>query len=236
MNKDHFSSHMSVCRLNIAGSSGRLGSSIQNLAASDPEFEVVGCASRDALNELPMADVMIDVSHHELTPKVIQYCQHQKLPLLIGTTALSEATIDLIQQAASSIAICQASNFSVGAMLLDQLARVAGEWFPSEQITIKDRHHIDKKDAPSGTALMLKGSIESTGALVDSIESVREGQVIGEHCVTFDGQHERLILCHEVTDRDVFARGALLAARALAVKPPGHYQLSGLIGSKEDLS
>lgn len=216
--------------LMLSGAGGQMGQAILALAEHKKHGTVVARFDRrQGFAGQPLGQVIIDVSHHSQTPQVLAFAMAHRLPLVIGTTALTNETQVSIDQAAAEIAICQASNFSLGAAVLGQLVQQAVRGLPGFETAITDVHHVHKQDAPSGTALMLKQTMVEAGGPQPSIESIREGEVIGEHAVTFTGPEEQLTLRHAVTDRRVFARGALWAAQRLLVQPPGLYSMDALL-------
>ncbi len=228
---------MPEIKLGIAGAAGRMGRAIGDEAATDGRFEIAGTSDRDGDAEtlFAAADLVLDfsvagaaIAHANLAGKTGK-------ALLVGTTGLDDAAIAALRAAASSAAVLVAPNTSVGIALLASFARGAaarlGEDF---RIEIKDIHHADKKDAPSGTALMLGRVIsEARGIGLDdlAITSERVGDAAGKHRVSFIGALERIDLVHEVTDRLVFARGALDAGQWLAGQPPGFYAMSDFLGA-----
>ncbi len=216
--------------LMLSGANGQFGQAIERLLIGQGRGRVV--AHFDRANEFvgqPLGQVIIDVSHHSQTPRVLEFALEHRLPLVIGTTALSDATNKAIQEASRAIAICQTSNFSVGANLLMHLAALAAKTLPEFGVHIKETHHVKKLDAPSGTAKSLQAAIEAVSEQVITHESIREGEVVGTHEVRFSGVDEVLTLRHEATDRRVFAHGAVLAAQRLIDQPAGLYVLSDLI-------
>jgi len=120
-----------------------------------------------------------------------------------------------------------AANFSLGVAVLGDLVQRAAAALHGWDCDIVESHHVHKKDAPSGTALAL-GARAEQGGLQPRYVSLRAGDIVGEHTVQLTGPGERLELVHRATDRDVFARGALLAAQRLAGRPPGRYRVADL--------
>ena len=216
--------------LMLSGATGQLGQAICSLVEGKNQHQVVARYDRQSgFSEQPLGDVVIDVSHYAQTPKIVAFAVEHQLPLVIGTTALSDATQVAIEEASHEIAICQASNFSVGANVLMRLVAMTAEALPGFEIHIKETHHRHKIDAPSGTTKSLQAAMEAVGVEGVTHESIREGEVVGTHAVTFSGPDESISLTHEATDRGVFARGALLAAERLVGRPPGLYALTDLI-------
>ena len=156
-------------------------------------------------------------------------CAAAGVPLLMGTTGLGPEARAALEQAARSIPLLVAANTSLGVTLLEELVRWAAAVLPGEfDILIQDTHHRDKLDAPSGTALALGAAAAEGRKAAGQIgyAALRGGDVVGDHEIQFLGQGERLRLGHSVTDRSVFARGALRAGSWLAEQPAGAYRMA----------
>jgi 4-hydroxy-tetrahydrodipicolinate reductase len=181
--------------------------------------------SLDELDTLP--DVLIDFSLPEGTELAAAWCGRHRVPLLSGVTGLPPAAHAALSLTAEASPVLWSANFSIGVNLLAQFCgRVAAVAGPGATVQIEDIHHQWKKDAPSGTALMLGESIRAqwpTGPVDIDYQSRREGEVIGEHRVRFELAGETVILSHAALEREVFARGALAAAAWLARQPAGLY-------------
>jgi 4-hydroxy-tetrahydrodipicolinate reductase len=217
------------CHVLISGASGRLGSAILRLATADPLCVVSQLDTRKKPQQLPDCDVVVDVSHPEVTAWLLGTCLRQKIPLLIGTTGLSSQMVDQVEEVSKLIPIAHVSNFSLGALVLERLAIEASRWLKGYEITIREHHHVGKRDAPSGTAISLRSAIQAAGGTVIDVESHRQGDIVGVHEASWRNEAELVTLGHEVFDRDVFARGALTAAQGLSMKKPGRYSLADLI-------
>ena len=210
-----------------------MGQTIIDLARTDPKIEIVAqCDLGDQIEPaLQNSDVAIDFSNAAAIENVCSAALKSKRALVIGTTGHSPEQRRLIENAAKSLPIVFASNFSVGVNALFDLTRraaeILGEDFRAE---IVETHHTRKKDAPSGTAKTLGEILEQTGKPRVSIESIREGDVVGEHTVTFVGPGERLELTHRAESREIFARGALRAAEWIVDKPAGLYSMQNVLG------
>jgi 4-hydroxy-tetrahydrodipicolinate reductase len=133
-------------------------------------------------------------------------------------------------QAAHSIPLAWASNFSLGVVLLEDLLRRAAAAVPWP-VSITEIHHVHKLDAPSGTAITLAAAATQAGGRTPPIESIREGEVVGTHRIRLEGPGETLELGHVATDRDIFARGALEAAARLVGRTPRQWTLPELLFS-----
>ena len=204
------------------------------------------------LPEAIAPDVAIDFSLPEGTRRVLPMCRERGVPLVVGTTGLTAEDHAALDAAAADVAVLQAPNMSLGVNLLfalcAQAARVLG---PDHDIEIVESHHRFKRDAPSGTALGILESIcESLGLDSDAVRkdgrsgddprpagagqigmhALRLGSEVGRHEAHFASPEEEITLSHRASTRDVFARGALRAARWLAGKPPGRYTMRDVLG------
>ena len=221
----------------LVGSKGQMGKVIVDLAGKDPTVEIVAqCDQGDVLEPaMKNADVAIDFSQADAIEEVCRAARQQGRPLVIGTTGHTAEQRKAIEETAKSLPIVFASNFSVGVnalfALTDKAAKILGEEF---DLKIVETHHTKKKDAPSGTAKTL-AEILKKARKIDSeipIQSIREGDVVGEHTVTFSGPGERLELVHRAKSRETFGKGALRAAEWVIGKPPGLYDMQDVLGLK----
>ncbi len=172
-------------------------------------------------------DVMIDFSLPPGALKVAQLCADRGVPLVVGTTGFDPDERKRLETFQKNIALLISPNMSKAVNLLGRLARLAESALgPDCEVAIVERHHRTKKDAPSGTALMLARQV---GRPVD-VHALRMGDNPGEHTVIFGLMGETLELAHRAANRDGFARGALDAARFLAGKPPGLYTVQDWLG------
>jgi len=210
-----------------------MGQTILALAKDDPKIEISGqCDLGDAIGStMSSCDVAIDFSHPGATEEVCSAAVKQGKALVIGTTGHSTEQRQLIEQTAGSVPVVFASNFSVGVNALFALTRRAAEILGNDFTPqISETHHTRKKDAPSGTAKTLAEILSQSGKPDVSIESIRQGEVVGEHTIIFSGPEERLELTHRAGSREIFARGALRAAEWIADKPPGFYSMQDVLG------
>lgn len=182
-----------------------------------------------ALAEAPAFDVVVDFSLPEGFDVVLSACRARGAALVSGTTGLSTGQLAALDAAASGIPVLWAANFSLGVVVLEDLARRAAQALAGWDVDIVESHHVHKKDAPSGTALALGQAVASVRASAPNYASLRAGDIVGEHTVQFTGPGERIELVHRATNRDIFARGALHAATRLAGKPAGRYLLADLV-------
>jgi 4-hydroxy-tetrahydrodipicolinate reductase len=253
-----------VCAV-LIGASGRMGRAILSVAGEFPQLAFVGAIAskgsavlgRDsgvlaggAPNRVPVtsdlsqvlkrAHVVLDFSGAAATHANLAACRMARKPLLLGSTGYPAALEADLSAAAHDIPLLIAPNTSLGVTLLLELARTAARALPGFRAAITEKHHREKRDAPSGTALALADALRegraegrtSAAGLHIPISSEREGEVVGEHTVQFTGPGEELVLAHRATDRAIFARGALAAALWLAPQPVGRYAMRDLLYGK----
>jgi 4-hydroxy-tetrahydrodipicolinate reductase len=226
---------MTPVRVLFIGAAGRMGKTVLNLAQSDQEIEIVAqCDLGDSIEPaMKDCDVAIDFSHADAIDEICRAALQHEKSLVIGTTGHSQQQRRMIEETAHSVPIVFASNFSVGVNVLFWLTRKAAELLgPDFNPEIVETHHKMKKDAPSGTAKtladILKAMQKSDREI--PIQSIREGDVVGEHTVIFSGPAECLELTHRAAGREIFALGALRAAKWIINKPPGLYSMQDVLG------
>jgi 4-hydroxy-tetrahydrodipicolinate reductase len=222
-------------RVLLVGAAGRMGKTVLDLAAADPKIDIVAqCDLGDPIEPATEnCDVIIDFSHPDAIDEVCRAASQHGKSLVIGTTGHSQEQRRMIQEAAQSLPIVFASNFSVGVNVLFWLTRKAAELLGRDfDPEIVETHHKMKKDAPSGTAKTLAEILKAEQKNQNEIpiQSIREGEVVGEHTVIFSGPGERLELAHRAASREIFARGALRAAKWIVGRPPGLYSMQDVLG------
>jgi dihydrodipicolinate reductase len=245
----------------LNGANGAMGKVVADLISADPDMEVVvGVDSRadmdaafpimDSINKVNVAaDVVIDFSSVEAADTLLDIIEQKKIPAVICTTGLSEAQIDRINELSSVSPILRSANMSLG---INILSKVLAEVAPTLKkagfdIEIVEAHHRRKLDAPSGTALLLADSINSSmDEKLDytydrsdrhekrredeiGISSVRGGTIVGDHDVIFAGEDEVISFNHRAYSRKIFANGAIAAAKFLMGKSNGLYDMSDVI-------
>ena len=219
-----------------------MGTALLRLAAADPRLQVVAAASRrgaacgdvpglatDRLADAPTFDVAVDFSLPEAFDPILTLCRARGAALVSGTTGLAPGQREALDAAGASIPVVWAANFSLGVAVLAELARRASLALPGWDADIVEAHHVHKKDAPSGTALMLGRAVAEGRGSEPHYASLRAGDIVGEHTVQLSGPGERLELVHRATDRDVFARGALEAAFRVHGRGAGRHALRDLL-------
>lgn len=195
-------------------------------------------------------DVLIDFTVPASTRQWVDVCRQRKIAMLIGTTGLEPADHALFDEASNDIALLQAPNTSLGVnLLLTMVGEVANRLGDDYDIEVVEAHHRFKKDAPSGTAAALADAIvQATGRTQDDLvygrhgvdaertprqigmHSLRNGDEVGRHTVSYATLGERIEITHAATTRDTFARGALRAAAWLAGKPAKRYTMRDVLG------
>ena len=194
------------------------------------------------------ADIILDVSAAKAVPGCLDYAVRTHTNVIVCTTGLDENTLEKLNEASKTVAVLRSANMSLGVSLLKNLVKRAAGLLYEEgfDIEIVEKHHINKTDAPSGTALMLADAAnEAAGGglkyIYDrngnpgkrqpdelGIHSVRGGTIVGEHSVIFAGRDETIELSHTAYSREIFAIGALKAAKFLTGKPAGLYSMDDL--------
>ena len=217
----------------LIGAAGRMGQTVLDLAQSDREIEIAArCDLGDPIERaMKNCDVAIDFSQADSIDEVCRAALQHGKSLVIGTTGHSQPQRKTIGETAHSLPIVLASNFSVGVNVLFWLTQKAAELLGSDFTPeIVETHHEMKKDAPSGTAKTLAEILKAMRNSEIPIQSIREGDVVGEHTVIFSGPGEQLELTHRAANRGIFARGALRAAKWIVDKPPRLYSMQDVLG------
>ena len=253
-------------KLIVHGYTGRMGQIVSDLAAngyngaqlaarvgrSCPAPGQDGCYAALSQYDGP-ADCVVDFSSHLATGELLGYCLERRLPLVIAATGHTEAERALIEEAAGRIPIFFSANMSLGVnLLIDLVCRAAKILEDSFDIEIIEKHHNQKLDAPSGTALAIADAISDavsypTEYVYDrhsvrkkrdkheiGLHAVRGGTIVGEHDVIFAGTDEVIEIKHSAASKEVFAVGAVRAAIYLQTQKPGLYTMKDLIVSQQN--
>lgn len=245
----------------LHGCNGRMGQMLSELISKDEEMTVVAGIepSGEAKNDYPVyksfdelketADVIIDFSTAAAIDSLLDYCEKTHTPLVLCSTGLSEAQLDRVERLAKVSAVLVSANMSLGInVLLKLLKNVTKTLYENGfDIEIVEKHHNQKLDAPSGTALALadvmKDELDDISYNLDrtkvrkkrerneiGISAVRGGTIVGEHEVIFAGTDEVIEIKHTAYSRAIFAKGAMSAAKFLKGKSAGKYNMSDVIG------
>lgn len=237
-----------MIKLAISGCQGRMGQRITALALNDKVFKIAVLLENKNRPDVPLlshnipvnfedtalkgSDVLIEFTTPEATIEHLKSCQKYGVNMVIGTTGLSKGQIAQIKKASSRIAVVFASNMSVGVNLvfglIRQAAQITGKNYA---ITLSETHHVHKKDAPSGTAkTMAEVAQLYSKTRVKDIASIREGEVIGDHTITFESPVDQISIHHHAKTRDIFAEGSLVAAKFLSKKQKGLFSMQDVLG------
>ena len=223
----------SPVRVMLIGAAGRMGKTVRELAQNDPEIQIAAqCDLGDSIEPaMENCDVAIDFSQADSIDEICRAASQHGKSLVIGTTGHSQQQRKTIEETARSIPIVLASNFSVGVHVLFWLTQKAAELLGADfNPEIVETHHKMKKDAPSGTAKTLAEILKTARNSEIPIQSIREGDIVGEHKINFSGPGEALELTHRAENRGIFALGALRAAKWIINKPPGLYSMQDVLG------
>lgn len=249
-----------MTKIIMNGCNGKMGQVITRLAAEDNECEIVaGFDINDSIeNTYPVyadpneytgeADVVIDFSHPSCLSGLLEYCKKRKLPVILATTGFSPEQKAEFTEASKEIPVFFSANMSLGINLIIALAKTAAKLLEGNfDIEIIEKHHNQKIDAPSGTALAIADAIDDTLSynaeyVYDrhsvrrkrkkteiGIHAVRGGTIVGEHDVIFAGTDEVIELKHTAASKEVFAVGAIKAAKFMCDKSAGMYDMNDLI-------
>lgn len=243
------------------GCNGKMGQMITGLIREDERLEIAAGvdAYTGTANDYPVfesigacdidVDVVIDFSNAGAVDSLLDYCVSKEVPVVLCTTGLSEAQLKKVQEVSSRIAVLKSANMSMGINLLLKLLKDAAKVLAPAgyDIELVEKHHNQKVDAPSGTALALADSMNAAldheytyvydrsqvrkkrDAKEMGISAVRAGTIVGEHEVIFAGTDEVIEFKHTAYSRSVFGKGAVEAAKFLAGQPAGMYDMSDVI-------
>jgi len=249
-----------MTRIILSGCNGKMGQVITRLSNEDPNVQIVaGIDINDAIkNPYPVfrnpddcnidGDVIIDFSNPEVLDNLLKFAIAKKISLIVATTGLSDFQKSKLKESSNIIPIFQSANMSLGVNLLTDLVKKAAKVLEGYfDIEIIEKHHNQKIDAPSGTALVIADAINDTleqkqEYIYDrhvrrkkrsnteiGIHAIRGGTIAGEHLVIFAGNDEIIELKHTAMSKDIFGIGALKAAMFMHNKAPGMYDMNNLL-------
>jgi len=244
----------------LSGANGKMGKVISKLVSTDDTANICGGIdiNTEVYDSFPIypspdtyegtCDVIVDFSHPSVFKSLLNFAVEKKFPIVVCTTGLSESDRELMKNASETIPVFFSANMSLGVNLLIDLARKATTVLEDNfDIEIIERHHNQKIDAPSGTALAIADAIADTACdsknyIYDrhsvrhkrskdeiGIHAVRGGTIVGEHEVIFAGTDEIIEIKHTAMSKEIFAVGAIKAAKFLKNKKPGFYSMNDLI-------
>ena len=235
-----------MIKLGIAGACGKMGRRIYELAGQDKELEV-GLAlekkgtpligkelGRLKVSSNPdglfLVDVLVDFTLPEAVEEHLDYVAKYKKALVLGTTGLTDAQVNKVQEVSRVVPIVYSPNMSIGVnVLFSLLPEIAKKLGPDYSVEIVEAHHKAKKDAPSGTAKKMAEVIKDVTKKDLAIHSIRLGDIFGDHTVVFCGNSERIEIKHQAHSRDLFAVGALKAIKWIVGKPAGLYTMQDVL-------
>lgn len=249
-----------MTKIILSGCNGKMGGVITEIVNGMNDCEIVcGVDVADvrkhpypvftAFSDINVtADVIIDFSHPSALDNLLDYALKNKMPAVLATTGYNDSAIEKIKNATKEIPVFFTFNFSLGVNLLVALSKKAAQVLGNDfDIEIIEKHHNQKIDAPSGTAIMLANALNSVfdGEMMYEydrhskrqkrtkneigIHSVRGGTIVGEHDVIFAGRDEVITLSHSAGSKQVFAAGAVKASKFVAGKPAGLYDMNDVI-------
>ncbi|MBE6749686.1 MAG: 4-hydroxy-tetrahydrodipicolinate reductase [Ruminococcaceae bacterium] len=243
----------------LCGSGGKMGKFIAAAIKDDPELQIVAGVDKvnngesfpvfSSFNEITVkADLIIDFSNPILLDDILKYATENKLALVLATTGFSDAQTEKIKSASKEIPLFFTFNMSIGVNLICSLAKKAAAVLGNDfDIEIIEKHHNQKIDAPSGTAIMLANAVndvfddkmkyeydrhskrQKRSKNEIGMHSVRGGTIVGEHDVIFAGKDEVITLSHAAHSKEVFATGAVKAAKFINKKPAGLYDMNSIL-------
>ncbi len=241
----------------VCGANGKMGANVISLLSGDSEARAVCGVDIKGGGDIPVygsfsavkekADVIIDFSSPAVLHEELEWAKANGVPAVLASTGYSADDLKYIDECAKKTAIFKTANFSLGVNLLVKLVKQAAEVLSENfDVEIIERHHNQKVDAPSGTALMLadganeafggqktylngrEGQVGKRGKEI-GIHAVRGGTIVGEHEVMFAGEDEIITLSHSARSKKVFAAGAIKAAKWIVGKPAGKYDMSDIL-------
>jgi 4-hydroxy-tetrahydrodipicolinate reductase len=220
-------------KIAIFGGSGRMGRELIELIRQDKTLLL--CSVLDQKSDLKTLsknkpDVVIEFSSPSGLKKISDWCVTHRVPLVSGTTGVTENLEKLLKKKSSKVAIFRAVNMSLGVNALAKVIKIFAQDFPGCDVQIEEIHHRHKKDNPSGTAKFLQKQIEGVPSVrIQSAVGLRGGEVFGIHKVYFFAKNEWLCFEHHAQNRKVFAEGALSAANWVINQKPGLYNMSDFL-------
>ena len=251
-----------MVRVILHGCNGKMGSVVTEMIAKEPEMEIVAGVDpyQGVARDYPVypvifdceeaADVIIDFASASAVDALLDYAAERQIPAVICTTGLTKGQDDMIGAISKQVAILRSANMSLGINLLMKLLQEAAAtlYEAGFDIEVVEKHHNQKVDAPSGTAIALADAVQA--GLAEEMEyvydrsqvrkkrdrkeigfaSVRGGTITGDHDVIFAGTDEVVTFSHQAYSKAVFAKGAVAAAKFLAGKPAGLYRMSDVVG------
>lgn len=221
-------------KVGIIGITGKVGSIVAKLVSDDADLELIGGTSSksqasDFENLAKNSDVLIDFSLPESTMQAIEAAKLHNTAFVCGTTGMSAENAKTIEDSAEKIPVLYTSNFSIAIHLMASMLKKCSETLKEYDISIIDKHHKNKKDAPSGTSIFLSKQLDRKAQML----SVRSGNIPAEMICDFCGQDDMLTISHRAFGRGVFAKGAVACAKWIIGKPAKMYSIQDYLNAKE---
>ena len=249
-----------MLKIMLSGANGKMGHTIARLVSENPGCEIAAGVdlNTDRYDNFPIyknaedfggeVDVIIDFSHPSALEGILSYAKKHRVGIVVATTGLSPSAIDSVKAASAEIPVFYSANMSIGVnLIMDLCARAAAILEGNFDIEIVEKHHNQKIDAPSGTALMLADAISDAIKMTPEyvydrhsvrkkrdpneigIHAIRGGSIVGEHEVIFAGQDEVIEIKHQATSKEEFAVGSIRAPQYIASKGAGLYNKKNLV-------
>ncbi len=204
---------------------GAMGKVLEETVKIYNDIEIAGiCRNADDLHKTADFDVLIDFSVPDAIYNIAQYCTEKQKPAVLAVTGYSQEQEKIIEELSEKVPVFRAENLSIGINIMKKLIKTVSETL-GWNAEIIEKHHIRKKDAPSGTALLLAENINES----IPIHSIRLGNIVGEHCIIFSQGDEILEIRHTALTKKVFAEGAVKAARFIVSAGKGIYNMDNIL-------
>ena len=248
-----------MVKIVICGAKGKMGAKVkENLKEFGDIVAVCGVDLKEDFSDkdypvysdfskiTESADAVVDFSSPKTLPKIVEFCSERNLPAVLCATGYTEEDISSIKKLSEKVAVFRSANMSIGVNVLLNAVKAAAKNLYGFDMEVIEKHHNKKVDAPSGTAIMLvnalkevypqskevygrQGNVGARNKNEIGVHAVRGGTIVGEHQVIFAGNNEILTFTHEALSRDVFAVGAINAAKFICDKPAGIYDMNDMI-------
>lgn len=213
----------------VVGAAGRMGLEVLHVFGAE---HCVFRSDKDGEEQSGTPGVLVDFSSHGALPRTLELCRSFGCGLVIGTTALTPDDLESLRQLGQHVPVVQSFNFSAGIAIFSMMFRDYGPLLAQWDAELLETHHCHKKDAPSGTALLLKNALGRDVAT----HSSRVGGVAGDHTAMFANEGEMLTMTHRALSHRVFALGALTAARFVLNQKPGFYNFEEVLSDAAQLA
>jgi len=235
-----------MIKLGIAGVCGKMGRRIFELASNDKDFEITLALEKKGTPQIGrelgklkisstadglfLVDVFVDFTMPEASETNLDYVARYRKALVLGTTGFTDAQLNKIEEASKVVPVVFSPNMAIGVnvlfAMLPEIARRLGLDYSVEMVEV---HHKSKKDAPSGTAKKFGQVLADATGREIPIHAIRLGDIVGDHTIIFCGNSERIEIKHQAHSRDLFALGALKAAKWVMGKPAGLYSMQDVL-------